>query len=345
MLFSTLKHLCHSPHAALRSGHFVLISHFFACLHVLISSSSLLIDFVSRFSSLFHLRVALSLLDFCFKRIPILSSSNLSCVLRMCDTLSSKLLCSARVNVCKIRQVRLHYVLHLHVLQHHMFHSSKSSLGCPCFCRLTVNMIDENYFMSHCLQKMFRHYFWATPVVRAFNSASAELKRTVCCVRDHAVSVAFPHCTTPPLVLVPRCCLACPIAVCVHVHELRKCSDFDQALCGVPFKYLTIRFRFISSLSVGHVMFLAVSFTLYMTSARFWHMYNNFPTTVVYIARLSPSSSTSDSVVGVVFTLGVITGFTFLNREHLSRIGCTSAFSRSLCPRRKICHPSSPFFL
>ena len=40
-----------------------------------------------------------------------------------------------------------------------------------------------------------------------------------------------------------------------------------------------------------------------MTSARSWHMYNNFPTTVLYIARLSPSSSTSDAVVGVLFTL------------------------------------------
>ena len=40
----------------------------------------------------------------------------------------------------------------------------------------------------------------AIPVVRAYNSASAEL--TVCCVRDHAVSVAFHHCTTPPLVLL-----------------------------------------------------------------------------------------------------------------------------------------------
>ena len=47
----------------LRSGHFVLISHIFTSLHVLISSSSLLIDFLSRCSSLFHLRVAPSLLD------------------------------------------------------------------------------------------------------------------------------------------------------------------------------------------------------------------------------------------------------------------------------------------
>ena len=62
-----------------------LISLFFTCLRVLISSSSLLIDFFSRciFTSLF-----------CFKRVSILSSRNLSCVLRMYDTLSSDLLCS-----------------------------------------------------------------------------------------------------------------------------------------------------------------------------------------------------------------------------------------------------------
>ena len=61
-------------------------SHFFTCLRVLISSSLLLIDFFSRciFTSLF-----------CFKRVSILSSHNLSCVLRMCDSLSSDLLCSA----------------------------------------------------------------------------------------------------------------------------------------------------------------------------------------------------------------------------------------------------------
>ena len=88
--------------------------------------------------------------------------------------------------------------------------------------------------------------------------------------------------------------------------------------------------------------FLLTSFTLYMTSARSWHMYNSFPFTVLYIARLSCSSSTSDSVVGVLFTLGVITGF--------SRFGCTSdslppsilvPIARSLCPGSKFCHPSS----
>ena len=32
-----------------------------------------------------------------------------------------------------------------------MLHSSKSSLGCPCVCRLTIDMVHENYFMgSNC---------------------------------------------------------------------------------------------------------------------------------------------------------------------------------------------------
>ena len=76
-------------------GSLHLISHFFTCLRVLISSSLLLIDFFSRciFSSLF-----------CFKRVSILSSRNLSCVLRMCDTLSSDLL---HADVCKICQLLL----------------------------------------------------------------------------------------------------------------------------------------------------------------------------------------------------------------------------------------------
>ena len=39
---------------------------------------------------------------------------------------------------------------------------------------------------------------------------------------------------------------------------------------GAPFRYLTIRFTFISSLSVGQRIFRAVSLTLYMMSACSW---------------------------------------------------------------------------
>ena len=108
-----------------------LISHFFTCFRVLISSSSQLIDFFSRciFTSLF-----------CFKRVSILSS----CV-TLCHQICFVLL---RAGVCKICQL----------LQHYMIHSSKSSFGCTYFCRLTVDMIHENHFMTQFLQKMFRHH-------------------------------------------------------------------------------------------------------------------------------------------------------------------------------------------
>ena len=196
----------------------------------------------------------------------------------------------------------------------------------------------------------------ATPVVKAYDSASAEQKLTVCCVRDHAVSVAFHHCATPPLVLLHV--VAWPaqsLSVCTVTNFGGVMISIRLLALGAPFRYLTIRFKFVSSLSVGHVIVLAVSFTLYMTSARSWHMYNSLPATVLYIARLSPSSSTSDTVVGASSSHSESSQVLLPpNQEHLSRFGCSSdslppsilvPFARSLCPRSKICHPSYPFFL
>ena len=84
-----------------------------------------------------------------------------------------------------------------------------------------------------------------------------------------------------------------------------------------------------------------------MTSARSWHMYNNFPTTVLCVARLSFSSSTSDSVL----TLGVVTGFCFFqtkNSYHVSDVLLIRLHGVASCrsprdPGRKCCHPASPF--
>ena len=99
----------------------------------------------------------------------------------------------------------------------------------------------------------------AIPVVRAYNSASAELKLTVCCVRDHAVSFALHHCTTPPLVLLHV--VAWP-AQSLSVYTFTNFGGVTISMrlfaLGTPFKHLTIRFKFISSLSVGHVNFRAV---------------------------------------------------------------------------------------
>ena len=77
-----------------------------------------------------------------------------------------------------------------------------------------------------------------------------------------------------------------------------------------PSRYRVMRFVCITSLSVGHKISRAVFlFTLYMMSARSWHMYGSFPTAVLHTARLSFSSSSSDSVFGVLLTLVVATGF------------------------------------
>ena len=96
----------------------------------------------------------------------------------------------------------------------------------------------------------------AIPVVTAYTSASAKLKLTVCCFRDHAVSVAFHHCTTPPLV-----CPAQSLSVYTFTNFGGVTISIKHFALGTPFKYLTIRFKFISSLSVGQVIVRAVSFT------------------------------------------------------------------------------------
>ena len=186
-----------------------LISHFFTCLHVLISSSSLLIDFFSRFPLFVSSSHCSVTSRFCFNRVSILSSHNLSCVLRMCDTLSSNLL------------------LFCFVLMYARFVSLFSTTSCTyMYFSITCFILPSPLLDAHAFADLLSTWFMritsrpnsckrcfvtipsATPVVRALYYASAELKLTVCCVRDHAVSVAFLHCTTPPLVLLHV--VACP---------------------------------------------------------------------------------------------------------------------------------------
>ena len=103
----------------------------------------------------------------------------------------------------------------------------------------------------------------------------------------------FITCTTPPLVHLHVVCLACSIAcLCTRSRTLEVLTiSIRHFALGTPFWYLTMRFKFITSLSVGQVIFRAVSFTLYMMSARSWHMYNNCPTAVLYTATCLISSS------------------------------------------------------
>ena len=164
----------------------------------------------------------------------------------------------------------LHDILHEHVLQHYMFHPSQTSFGCPCLRRLTVDMVHECHFVSQFFPEMFRH-----PSLRKFQlsvslrSASAERKLTDCRVLVHVLL----HCLTAPLVLLHVwCCPAQPLSVYTFTNGRNLLISIKHFALGTPFKCHAIRFTFISSLSVGHVIFLAVSFTVHDVSTLLAHV-------------------------------------------------------------------------
>ena len=116
--------------------------------------------------------------------------------------------------------------------------------------------------------------------------------------------------------------LTCPIAVCVHVNELWGCNDFDQALCtrsAFQVSHDTLHV-FLITLGRTNGFSCCLSFTLYMMSVLSWHMYNSFHMAVLYTARFSFSSSSSDSVVGVLLTPGVATGFCVFQTKNSDNI-------------------------
>ena len=192
----------------------------------------------------------------------------------------------------------------------------------------------------------------AIPVVKAYNSASAELRLTVCCVRDHAVSVAFLLCTTPPLVLLHV--VAWP-AVCVHVPELWSCNDFDQALFTwnafqeVSHDTLQIQLITVDRTSNFSCCLLHAANDVLLVPGTCTTIYPQMfctflvfrsPAQRVILSLASSSRSESSPVLLLPY------------QEQISRLGCTSdspppsilvPFAPPLYPRRKFCHPTSPF--
>ena len=135
MLFSALPLEVCTPCLDLSLLH--LISHFFTCLHVLSSSSSLLIDFLLRCSSLCHLRIPASLLDSVSSESQSYHrTTSLVCFgcVTLCHQICFVLLC---VNECKICQL----------------HACTSASHVSFF-----QVLHENYFMTQFLQKMCRHH-------------------------------------------------------------------------------------------------------------------------------------------------------------------------------------------
>ena len=75
---------------------------------------------------------------------------------------------------------------------------------------------------SQFFQEMFFTIPSAIPVVKAYNSASAGLKLTDCCVLDHAERDKHLHRVTPPLVLLHVWC--CP-AQSLSGYTLMNCGN------------------------------------------------------------------------------------------------------------------------
>ena len=196
-----------------------LISHFFTCFHVLISSSSLLIDFLSCCSSFFHLRVALCLHDSvsseCQSHHRATFLMSVECV-TLCHQMSFVLLF---VNVRKICQFFSPLYLAHSCTSAPYVSFSMSSLGCPCFCRLTINLGNENYFMTHLLQKMFRHHPFGNTsrqnllilLQQKSKLRFAVFVTTLCVLHDPIAKLRHLCCSI--------FCMSSPIAVCIHVQE------------------------------------------------------------------------------------------------------------------------------
>ena len=273
----------------------------------------------------------------------------------LCHQICFVLLCA---DVCKICQLLLHNILHIHVLQHH-----------------NVSFFQVLSWMPMLLQTDCRHGSRETPSLpslsrgvsspslRQFQSSGRIIllqqnsNLLFADVLDHAVSVAFPHCTTPPLVLLHV--VACP-AQSLSVYTF---TNFDGVMIsiklfplGAPFKYLSMRFRFISSLSVEHVIFLAVSLTLYMMSCSFPGTCTTvFPQLFCTLLVFSPSQLNERFCRWRPLHTWSHHWFCFLQTKNIHHIldvlrirfhtNILVPFAQSLCPGNKFCHLSSPFFL
>ena len=81
---------------------------------------------------------------------------------------------------------------------------------------------------------------------------------------------------------IARCCLSCPIAVCMHVHKLRRCSDFDQALCT--------RSAFQVSHNTLQIHFVALSWTRNL-SCCFLHAAHDVCSFLAHVQQFSHNCS------------------------------------------------------
>ena len=206
---------------------------------------------------------------------------------------------------------------------------------------MTVTMVHESRFVSPFHSKVV-----SSPSLRQFQvSGHGVLLRR----NSSSLTVVFVtmqegvRFTTSQLHHMCSCksWLSWSVAVCVHVHGLWECTNFDQALCTQD--------TFEVSCDARRLHLVALSGTKDL-SCCFVHAVNDVSTllahvqqlshAVLYTAHFSFSSSTSDSVVVVLLMLGVLQVSSFPDQARPSRLGSTSdlplpsihmPFSRSLC--------------
>ena len=233
----------------------------------------------------------------------------------MYDTLSSGLLCSIS---CLRRQVS--------------FASLPRRFARKCISAWHVLFVPLSSQVSLSYPSLLMRCFVTIP------SEIPKRKLTVCCVLDEAERVVLFHFVTPRLVLWHVwCCPAQSLFAYMWTNGGNLSISIEQVAPGTPFSSLAMRFTFILSLSVGHVIFLAVSFTLCVMSARPWNMHSRFPTAVLYTARFWFSSSICDSVVGCPLRAWSRHGSRVFQTEHENHVSdilqiCLNRMSASRSP-------------
>ena len=219
---------------------------------------------------------------------------------------------------------------------------SQPSHGCQCLRRLTVDMVHESHFTPQLFQEMLVTMPSTIPVVRAPNSASAELRLTDCCVRDPPETVAFS-------IAQHRRLYSCRSWADLPSRRLSECSDF--ALCNLDTLQVSCHALHVHLVVLSETQDLSCCFQHAVHAVCVLSMFYSFPTAVLQTARLSLSNSTSDSVVGVLLTLGRTTGRESSSPSTAIRLGCTSdsfqpgirkLFSRSLGQERTFDRPAVP---
>ena len=191
---------------------------------------------------------------------------------------------------------------------------------------------------------MFRHHSFC-------NSSRQGVEFCFSRTKAHCLLCSLPNCEccVSPLhnsatCAFARCCVACLIAVCVHVHELRRCNDFAQALC------------IWNAVQVSHNTLQIHLVTLGCTCNFSCCLFHAAHDVCSFLARVQPQLFCALLVFRLpgrwrplhTRSRHRFCFFQTKNSYHVSDSlppSILGPFARSLYPGRELCHPASPFVL